>query len=164
METFLNTINRNDIFPLTGYRNLIDIDIYEGKLPDSFENYVILNNDIEDDDWYRITVVPNVNLENGCRIIVVESRNSKVGSHQTKNFENIGIVITDHIKGLSGIPVFLTLDGDQYQDYEDWHSSLVSTFPSIDFGGGSSFAYSATFSDQVIQGHKFARKASDSVI
>ena len=33
-----------------------------------------------------------------------------------------------------------------------------NNYMNIDFGGNSSFAYSATFSDQVIQGMRFARK------
>jgi hypothetical protein len=56
--------------------------------------------------------------------------------------------------------VFLTLDGEHYAQYEEWHKFLTFKYQNIDFGGGSSFAYSATFSDQIIQGVKFSEKVN----
>ena len=95
-----------------------------------------------------------------CQIAVIESRASKVDFMATQHFQLLGIRIKSHVKSLRGIPVFLTLDGGRYTQYEELHKYLTFKYENIDFGGASSFAYSATFSDQIIQGLKFSEKVN----
>ena len=160
LDLFLTTVEEQKSFGLTEFRNLIDIDVYEIQLKSSFNEYVVLNNDPIDENWYRITIAPNVILEGNRQIAVIESRASKVDFMATQHFQLLGIRIESHVKSLKGIPVFLTLDGKQYTQYEEWHKFLTFKYKDIDFGGGSSFAYSATFSDQIIQGVKFSEKVN----
>jgi hypothetical protein len=160
IDLFLSTVEEQNNFSLTKFRNLIDIEVYEVQLPRTFSEYVILNNDPVDENWYRITIVPNVILEGNRQIVVIESRESKVDFMATQHFQVLGIRIDSHIKSFKGIPVFLTLDGEHYAQYEEWHKFLTFKYQNIDFGGGSSFAYSATFSDQIIQGVKFSEKVN----
>ena len=119
---------------------------------------MILNNDLVDDNWYRLTILPNVVLENNRRIAIIEYRKTDIDFLASQHFLGLGIKIDSFVKSLKGVPVFLTLDGQQYGEYESWHNSLTKNHPNIEFGGSSSFAYSATFSDQVILGIAFARK------
>jgi hypothetical protein len=97
-------------------------------------------------------------FDNGLQIAVIESRDSKNELLHSEFFANLGIKLENCIKSIRGIPVFLTLNGEQYREYESWHKLLSDEFPNLSFGGGASFAYSATFSDQVVQGINFARK------
>ena len=156
-------MNNYPMFEMKESRNLINLDIYEVKLERNVESYVYLNNDLADDNWYRVTVVPNVVLEEGLHIAVIESRYSKIDFMDSQAFMNLGMKLVCHVKSLRDVPVFLTLEGEKYRKYETWHKSFVSNYPNIHFGGGSSFAYSATFSDQVVQGITFARKECEDV-
>jgi hypothetical protein len=81
----------------------------------------------------------------------------------SQHFTGLGVKIDTLVKSIKGIPVFLTLDGKQYKEYEEWHISLSAKYPNVNFGGASSFAYSATFSDQVVQGIMFSGKVSKNV-
>lgn len=164
LEAFLRI---NDHYPrheITEFRNLVNIDIYEVQPGTGFSGYVFLNNDVTDTTWYRLTVLPNVVLEGGLQIAIVESRDLKHQLHDSDYFSNLGIKIKTHVKSLHRVPVFLTLNGEQHRNYESWHKLLIDDFASINFGGGASFAYSATFSDQVIQGIRFVRKECKDVI
>jgi hypothetical protein len=161
LDLFLSEVEEQDIFEVTKYRNLIDIDVYEIQLISTFNEYVVLNNDPVDESWYRITIIPNVVFEGNRRIAVIESRGSKVDFLATQHFQSLGINIDSHVKSIKGIPVFLTLDGQQYINYENWYQFFTLKYQNVEFGGGSSFAYSATFSDQIIQGVKFSEKVSD---
>jgi hypothetical protein len=158
LELFQQMTKNNDFYDLKKFRNLINIEIFEVELENDFENYVILNNDINDGNWYRLTLLPNVVLQNGCQIAVIETRNSNIDFKDSEHFLEIGIKLVSHVKCITGVPVFLTLDGNHYREYESWHQTFVNSYVNIDFGGNSSFAYSATFSDQIIQGMRFARK------
>ena len=163
LEAFFKLMHEYPIFEMKGLRNLIDLDIYEVKLVHNFESYVYLNNDLVNNNWYRITILPNVVLEDGLQIAVVESRNSNIDFRDSKAFLDLGIKLESHVQSFRNIPVFLTLDGESYREYETWHKSLVRGFRNIYFGGGSSFAYSATFSDQVVQGMHFVREGCKDV-
>jgi hypothetical protein len=158
LEAFLGVMKSYPTYEIKGSRNLINVDIYEVQLESDFESYVFLNNDPVDHSWYRLTVLPNVVLEDGLRVAVVESRNSMFDSQDAQPFLNLGVNLKSQVKSLRGVPVFLTLEGTRYREYEFWHKSLANDFPNLNFGGGTSFAYSATFSDQVVQGIKFVRK------
>ena len=111
-----------------------------------------------DNNWYRITIVPNVVLELNRYIAVIESKHSNLDFMSAQHFHQLGINIILHVKSFKGLPVFLTLDGNNYLKYENWHKSHVAKYDNIEFGGSSSFAYSATFSDQIIQGLRFSGK------
>lgn len=158
IKTFMSIVGNNNFYDINKFRNLINIDIFEAELTEISDNYVILNNDEIDDNWYRLTVLPNVVVEKNRQILIVESRKTEIDFFTSQYFLDLGIKIDSHVKSLKGVPVFLTLNGRQYQEYETWHNSLINKYTNIDFGGGSSFAYSATFSDQVVQGMKFHGK------
>ena len=158
LEAFFKVKEQYPRYDLKEFRNQIDIDLYEVKLETGFAGYVFLNNDSADNSWYRLTVLPNVVTENGLHIVAIESRDSKNDLLNSEIFANLGIRLEKRIKSFRGIPVFLTLTGEQYRKYEFWHKLLSDHFPNLSFGGGASFAYSATFSDQVVQGINFVRK------
>lgn len=164
LEVFLRIFDQYPKHEIREFRNLINVDLYEVQSGNDFSSYVFLNNDSTDTAWYRLTVLPNVELEDGLQIAIVESRGPKNPSLDSDHFSHLRIKIKTHIKSVQGVPVFLTLNGEQYRNYESWHKLLVDNFPSINFGGGASFAYSTTFSDQVIQGIRFARKECEDVI
>jgi hypothetical protein len=158
IEAFLRLNDQYTKHDLKEFRNQINVDLYEVKAEPDFANYVFLNNDPNDTTWYRLTVQPNVLFEDGSKIAVIESRGSRRELHDSQYFSSLGLELRTHIKSILGVPVFLTLNGEQYREYESWHRNFVNFFPKISFGGGASFAYSATFSDQVIQGIHFVRK------
>ncbi len=163
LEAFLKVNEQYSMYELEEFRNRINVDVYEVILETGFEGYVYLNNDLEDDDWYRLTVLPNVVFDDGLQIAIVESRESKNELLYSDFFAKLGIKLVNCIKSIRGIPVFLTLNGEQYRKYESWHQLLSNDFPNLTFGGGASFAYAATFSDQIVQGLNFARKVSEDV-
>jgi hypothetical protein len=158
LESFLRMNEQFSKHELSEHRSLIDLNLYEVELEPDFSDYVFLNNDLNDSSWYRLTILPNVVLEGGLQIAIVESRELRYQLHDASHFSNLGVKIVNHIKSLHSVPVFLSLDGAQHRKYESWHQLIVDEFPNINFGGGASFAYSATFSDQVVQGIQFARR------
>lgn len=163
MEKLLKIVDFKNIFPIHEYRNNISIKIYEIEILENFNRYVILNNDLDDNSWYRLTLIPNVKFDNNHHILAIESKDSQTEFEEDQYFMSLGIKIIRLVKCFENIPVFLSLSGKQYRSYEKWHSSVVSQFKNVTFGGGSAFAFAASFSDQIVQGYKFARKELENV-
>jgi hypothetical protein len=158
LEKFLELVRYDEEYKVSNFRSLISIAIFEVEFVDSLEKYVVLNNDSVENAWYRFTLVPNIILKNNRRIMVIESAGDHVEIDHELFFHQTSIKLKKKIKSFQSIPALLTLNGSKYENYREWHSNLVSSFPNVELVGNSAFAYSSTFNDQVVQGLKFASK------
>lgn len=135
-----------------GERGLIDIEYYECDISECVNfKYVLLNLTGEDNTWYRITIMPNVEFEKVRRVISIERMTSEVDFEYKELLNKIGFKNIEKVETKRKLPAFQLLTSDQNQIIRDKYSEIVQKFPKIKFIGNASFTFASTFNDHIIQ-------------
>jgi hypothetical protein len=143
-------INKN---PLSvGERGLIDITYYECEMSKLISfNYVLLNLSSFDNSWYRLTIMPNISIENTKKVISIERRSDFSESNYDTLLIKLGFTNVTKIKTLNGLPAFIIMEEKENKELADSYDKIVNEYPNVKFVGNSAYSFASTFNDHIVQ-------------
>ncbi len=143
-------INKN---PLSvGERGLIDITYYECEMTELVGfNYVLLNLSSFDNSWYRLTIMPNICIDDTKKVISIERRSESSEHHYDTLLFKLGFTSVTKIKSLNALPAFIIMTETENMKLLESYNKIISQYPNVKFVGNSAYTYASTFNDQIVQ-------------
>jgi hypothetical protein len=133
-------------------RGLIDITYYECEISElvSF-NYVLLNLSSFDSSWYRLTIMPNISIEDTKKVISIERRSEFSEINYDVLLFKLGFISVAKIKTLKEIPAFIIINEKENKELMESYDKIINQYPNVKFVGNSAYSFASTFNDQIVQ-------------
>lgn len=143
--------------PRLGSRQSITLLFFEVEVDGAHFDYSLLNMG-QNQDWYRMTLIPNVQF-GSLRILALETKSPDAISDPEAFFSDFNLRRPNLIKIVRNLPAFTTMPPSDFIELRSLFKSIHKRFSEISFVGPASFTYSTTFNDHVVQGLKSWRSS-----